>query len=158
MVEVNKFEQRIEEGKQEEKNKVNQSVEKYRKKLEDNLIKTEDLFLVHPYSVIIDRIDTQEINTTIILHSANEKQRIRLSPIGRVLKIAEIFSDEKTEQLKNIVQVGDYVFFNPESAFHLEIKDHWSLWTIHIDNIIYIEKNYDPVKILENTLTSSTGF
>jgi len=103
--------------------------------------------LIHEDLIIVQKIDVRSLQTALHLPDTASFDRLRLSCYGKVLKISQVDSnDEVKEAKKNKVKVGDYVSFNPESAYSLNITvpvDMPEIWVLSIENILVVDSGFD---------------
>lgn len=113
---------------------------------EQMIERVKQIEIIHEFSVIINRIDISKIKTFLNLDTKADKQRVRESWMGEVIKVSSIDSgDEVHETQKKKLNQWDVVIFNPDSAYSLNLEGFYNIWTIDIKNVLFVDRgfNYD---------------
>ena len=130
------------------------------KKREVELLKRTELIEgINENLVIIQRIDFKQSMSFLTIDQRARMDRLRESWYGKVLLVSPTDSqDAVMEFKKKKIAVGDVISYNPESAYSLNIADHSEIWVIHIDNVLIIDRGYDPIKAKEAALKRMYAF
>lgn len=99
-------------------------------------------------SIFIERIDYRERGFGILNDEDKKEGRMMQSCYGRVLSISPVkcHSNEDINEMKKQYQIGDYVNYNHEAPYSLNLLD-WkykgkydklfkSIWVVAVDNIL----------------------
>lgn len=107
----------------------------------------------HEDIVLIDRIDVKKLRTFLHVDEAANKDRIRESWYGRVLKVSDRDTgDDIKNAKKSGLKVGSMVSFSTETPYSLNIEGFYSIWVLSIENIIAVDHAFDPVQKMEANL------
>lgn len=111
------------------------------------------LRMIHENMVIIERLDNKKFDTVLAADPKGEKKRVRTSWVGRIVRISDIDSfDDLIEMKKKLVKVDEIIYYNPDSAYSLNIKDFEEVWVIAVNNILNVDEDFDLDARLEKNL------
>lgn len=111
------------------------------------------LKIIHEHIIVIQRMDNIDTLTFLELAEKSVSNRRRASWYGKVLRLSPLdCGDDVIEKKKKLVQVGDIVSFNPETAYSLNITGFEEIWILHMDNILVVDTEFDYVKAREENL------
>jgi len=118
----------------------------YTQKLIDRV---EDMSLVHEDLVVIQKLDVRAMKSFLHFVEASRFDQIRTSYYGKVLKVSDVNSgDEVKQQKKMLIDRGDIVTFNPDSAYSLNVivpEEHPEIWVLSVENILLVDRGFDAV-------------
>jgi hypothetical protein len=125
-------------------------------KQEDLDKRAEALELVHEEGIIVEKINLQDLSTSLLTPSRGRNDQYRLSYYGRVIRVSEVGTGDDVKDLKKRkVSKGDYIIFNPEAAWSLNInfpQEFPEIWLLSIENILVVDKAFKPIEIKKQSL------
>lgn len=149
----------IENMDEEMREKVEREIAKidsYGKALLDRVAKIE---LIHESLVVVEKIDVRSMKSILFFVENSKFDRLKNSYYGRILKVSGVDSGEEViENKKKIIAVGDIVSFNPDVGYSLNIivpEEMPEIWVISVDNILTIDKAFDPVEAKKKTIVAN---
>jgi hypothetical protein len=115
---------------------------------------------IHEDEVIIERIDMKELSTFLSMDPRAEKDRIRASWYGRILRISDVEGDfpvreKKKEMLRQ--QMGKVINYNPDSSYSLNVSGFYGIWVLSIDNVMNVDEEIDIIDLYKKLLEKRIG-
>lgn len=118
--------------------------------------RVEALELIHEEGIIVEKINLQDLSTSLLTPSRGRNDQFRLSYYGRVIQVSKIGTGDDVKDLKKKrVEKGDYIIFNPEAAWSLNInfpQEFPEIWLLSIENILVVDKAFKPIEIKKQSL------
>lgn len=138
-----------------------------------------DLKPIHEDVILVERLDYGEIFSSTILassqvtsfdratnqtrHINTREARLKDSWLVRVIGISDTVSaHDVVENKKKAISIGDIAYINSESAYALNVRDAFKflkdidvysrIWTVSINNILYVDKKFDFYKVKEELI------
>lgn len=132
------------------------SIEKdFEKELEEYKLKSDAIKnrvdaidAIHETAIYIEKLDLKKARTFLFTDPRMERDRQRLSEVGRVLKVPTVDTGDDVKELKKSkLKVGDIIRFSGDAPWCLNIWDYPEIWVISVDSIMCIDnaENYDEL-------------
>lgn len=116
------------------------------------------MVVVHEDIIVVQKIDVISIKTFLHFGDPLKNQNIRTSWYGIVRKVGEVDSgDDVKEFKKKMLKIGDFVSFNPDAAYCLNVivpEDMPEIWIVGIESVLKIDRGFDPIMAQKKTIES----
>lgn len=111
---------------------------------------------VHEDIITIQKVDVMSIKTFLHFGDPLKNQNIRTSWYGIVRRISATDSgDEVKEAKKRMLKIGDFVSFNPDASYCLNVivpDDMPEIWIVGIESVLKIDDGFDPIMVQKKTI------
>lgn len=133
--------------------KVKEEMDKVRAREEAIKQRCAELKIIHEHIIVIQRMDNIDTLTFLAVAEKSIEQRRRSSWYGKIIVISPVdCGDDVIEKKKALMAPGDFVSFNPETAYSLNIAGFEEIWILHVDNVLVVDTVYDYLKAREENL------
>jgi len=120
--------------------------------------RVDQMRIVHEDIVVVQKVDVISIKTFLHFGDPLKNQNIRTSWYGIVRKVSPLNSgDEVKEAKKEMLKIGDFVSFNPDASYSLNVivpEDMPEIWIVGIESILNVDDGFDPVMAQKKTIES----
>jgi len=135
------------------KEEMEKDLKNYYDKKQKTLERAEKVLIVHEDLIVVERLDVKILSTWLVTDPAADKENQRNSWYARVLKVSNVNSQDSVKELKKtLLKPGDIVSVNPDVPYSLNIKDHYEIWVLSVDNVLGVDTGFDPDKMMEENL------
>lgn len=114
--------------------------------------------IVHEDIVVVQKVDVISIKTFLHFGDPLRNQNIRTSWYGIVRKVSDVPSgDDVKEFKKGMLKIGDFISFNPDASYSLNVivpEDMPEIWIVGIESVLKIDDGFDPVMAQKKTIES----
>ena len=129
--------------------KVNEELAKVEARHAEVKARVDQLNLLHEDAVVIHRLG-METQSFLAQIESIQTSRMRTSWYGKVVRVSDVdCGDSIREAKKKKLAPGDFVIFNPDAAYSLNVANFAEIWLLHVDSVIAIDNGFDYMETMK---------